>query len=127
MPPSNKFYSVRIPEPVFPGELEQLAQFDTPDGIVCAYWHRPTKQVVLERNGEFTIQPDGNVVESIAELLSVRKASLINMTELFFFEKPGHGKLQDIATHSAFYECEWSDYACDRIAIQARLTYPYDD
>ena len=127
MSPSIKFYSVSIPEPVFPGKLEQLAQFDTPDGVVCAYWHRPARQVVLEHEGKFTIQPDGNVVESIAELLGVRKASLINMSDLFFFEKPGHGKLQDDDTHNHFYDCDWSDYACDHIAIQARLTYPYDD
>lgn len=120
-------YSVRIPTPAFADEdgLEQLAQFTTPDGVVAAYWIRSRKEVVLEYKGVWTLQSDGNVLDSVAEVLGLKKSSVITVQDLFFFEKPGHGKLQDDETHNAFYMCDWSDYACDRIAIQADLTYPY--
>jgi hypothetical protein len=119
---------VSIPEPILPGDLYQLAQFTTTfDGVVCAYWWPESRKVVLQSGDKWAISEDGNILETIADFLNIRKASLINMSDLFFFETAGHGKLQDTNTHNSFYMCDWSDYGCDHIAIQAHLDYPYDD
>lgn len=115
----NSFYSISIPEPS-EVDLEQLAQILSPAGTICAWWRRANRQVILELNDKWYIQPDGLVTESLGHLLGVPDYQIV-CRGLFFFETPGHGKAVDNDTALAFYNCDWSDYASDRISIQFDL------
>ena len=116
---SESFYSISIPEPSY-ADLEQLAQILSPAGIICAWWRRAERQVVLELNDKWYIQPNGLVTESLGNLLGVPDYQIV-CRGLFFFETPGHGKAVDNETALGFYNCDWSDYASDRISIQFDL------
>ena len=120
-------YSVRIPAPDV-ATLEQLAQFDTPDGLLQAFWVRDTRQVVLEFGDKWYIQGDGYILDSVAEILCI-KESVINVHNL------KAGNLFDPSTFDEadpemarqIYNCMWSDFTCDYMIMQADLDYPYDD
>jgi hypothetical protein len=116
---SESFYSISIPEPSYT-DMEQLAQILSPAGVISAWWRRAQRQVVLELNDKWYIQPDGLVTESLGNLLGVPDYQIV-CRGLFFFETPGHGKAVDNETALAFYNCDWSDYASDRISIQFDL------
>ena len=114
----SSFYSVSIPEPV--AALQQLAQILYGDEVLTVFWMNDTRQVVLERDGAWYIQPNGSVTRSLAALLQCAPHHLV-ASGLFFFETPGHGVAVDTRLSLAFYGCEWSDYACDKIALQFNL------
>ncbi len=121
---------VRIPTPSFEDgtDLKQLAQITTPDGILEAFWMPDQRNVVVEYSGAWYLLPDCNIVESIGEIVAI-KASKINLESLTLFEGcfphsvVTAGDDQDC---NHFYDCDWSDYACDHMAFQANLHYPYD-
>ena len=115
----SSFYSVSIPETV--AALQQLAQILYGDEVLTVFWMNDTRQVVLERDGAWHIQPNGSVTRSLAALLQCAPHHLV-ASGLFFFETPGHGVAVDTRLSLAFYGCEWSDYACDKIALQFNLT-----
>ena len=115
----SSFYSISIPEPI--SALQQLAQILYRDEVLTVFWLNNTRQVVLERAGAWHIQPNGSVTRSLAALLQCAPHHLV-ASSLFFFETPGHGVAVDTRLSLAFYSCEWSDYACDKIALQFNLT-----
>ena len=120
-------YSVRIPKPDV-AALEQLAQFDTPDGLLQVFWIENTRQVVLEFSDEWYIQNDGYITDSVAEVLAV-KESVINVKNLKAGNRydPSTFSYADPEMERQIYNCMWSDYTCDHMIIQADLDYPYDD
>lgn len=115
----STFYSIPIPEPIA-AAVEQLAQIQYRDEIISAYWYGETRQVLLRRDDDWFIQPNGSVLRSLAALLRCSPHHLA-ASNLFFFEAPGRGVAVDNYLGLAFYSCEWSDYACDRIAVQFNL------
>jgi hypothetical protein len=123
----STFYSIRIPTPELPG-LQQLAQFISPIGLIEAYWMRAERQVVIRTiaDDSWFVQPNGKVIESLSSIIGI-SSSYIVMRDLFLFEEKGHGKLADNQTQDYFYDCEWSDYASDFIAIQAVIDYPEEE
>jgi hypothetical protein len=117
---SVSFYNISIPLPDFQSDdLQQLAQFHLSNGLLVeAHWHKTTKQVVLQDGGnKWFIQPDGPVTRTLSKLLDCQPHNVV-VKGLFLFETPGHGKAADQEMAVSFYDCDWSDYACDRIAIQ---------
>lgn len=116
---SESFYSISIPVPSTT-DLEQLAQILSPAGIISAWWRRAERQVILNLNDKWYLQPDWLITDSLGNLLGVPDYQVV-CRGLFFFETRGHGKSVDNDTAMAFYNCDWSDYASDRIAIQFDL------
>ena len=116
------FYSTPIPEPIS-ASVDQLAQIHlaNTDEIISVYWYSETRQIVLNREDDWYIQPNGSVLRSLAALLHCEPHHLV-AESLFFFETPGHGVAVDRQLSLALYNCEWSDYACDKISIQFALT-----
>lgn len=114
---TSSFYTIPIPCPEYEG-IQQLAQvLDTDANVTVFYWRKATKQVVIEASdGNWYIQPDGLITKSLAALFDCSRHNIV-ATNLFMFERPGHGKAMDQETTIAFYECDWSDYANDHIAI----------
>lgn len=116
-------YTIPIPEPVIPGGMEQLAQIIVPSGRVLAvYWRRSTRQAVCDYDGRWFIQSDQNIMNGVARIIGYEKPiDTLAMDGLFIFETVGHGFAADDDLVKNFRECEWSDYASDRMAFQCRL------
>lgn len=124
-------YSVSIPKPSFEDDnLEQLAQFSVHnDGVICAFWNRSTKQVILNYDDEWFIQDDGYIVDALGEILGV-KGSVIQAENLSMWNvhDPGMSfEAFDNILTNRFYECKWSDYTCDYLVLQGDIHYPFYD
>lgn len=113
-------YTISIPAPILPGELEQLAQIQVPGGkLVVVYWMRSTRQAVCNYDGKWYIQSDQNIMSAIAQLIKFNKnIELLTMDGLFIFETRGHGYAAEDEFVQAFRDCEWSDYASDCLVFQ---------
>ena len=116
-------YTIPIPAPVLPGDLEQLAQIQVPDNkLVAVYWMRSTRQAVCRYDGKWYIQSDQNIMTAIARLIKFEKnIELLTMDGLFIFETRGHGRAADDELVNGFRDCEWSDYASDRLYFQCTV------
>jgi hypothetical protein len=112
-------YTISIPAPVLPGELERLAQIHVPGNkLLVVYWMRSTRQAVCSYNGKWYIQSDQNIMTGIAHLIKYENPIyLLTMNDLFIFETPGHGFAADDDLIRNFRECEWSDYGSDRLVF----------
>ena len=114
----SSFYNVPIPSVA---NLRQLAQILDEDGeVTVLYWCKETSQVVVQQDDDRWIQPNGPVTESLAAIFDCDPCHII-AKNLFLFETPGHGKAADQELTIGFYDCEWSDYANDHIAIEFDL------
>lgn len=116
-------HTIPIPEPVLPGQLEQLSQIHVHLGneikIIAVYWMRSTHQAVCNFDGKWYIQSDQNIMNGIARIIKYEKnIELLTMDDLFVFETPGHGHAADDQLVNDFRNCEWSDYASDRLVFQ---------
>lgn len=119
-------YTIPIPAPEFNNEGPiQLAQIRHTNGeLLVLYWRDETRQVVIQRgNGNWFIQPDASITTSLAALLNCEPHNIIANDITLFDVKP---HLADAETVVAFYDCDWSDYAIDRICIQCSLGVHYD-
>jgi hypothetical protein len=114
----SSFYNVPIPTPA---NLRKLAQIIDEDGeVTVIHWCKLTSQIVVQQDDDRWIQPNGPVTESLAAIFDCDASNII-AKNLFLFETPGHGKAADEELTVGFYDCEWSDYANDHIAIEFDL------
>ena len=124
---SMSFYNIPIPEPSFVMPFQQLAQFKSSDGtIYAAYWLPKTRQVVFMEDADvWHIQPDGPITKSLAALFNCASYNIV-AKGITIFEIRGKQKLADAEQIIAFYDCSWSDYACDQIGLQFDVDVNYE-
>lgn len=113
-------YTISIPAPMLPGELEHFAQIQVPGNKqIVVYWMRSTRQAVCSYDGKWYIQSDQNMMTAIARLITYENPiNRLTMDGLFIFETPGHGRAAHDDMVRDFRDCEWSDYASDRMVFQ---------
>lgn len=116
-------YTIPIPEPVLPGDLEQLAQIVVPDNkLLVVYWMRGERQAVCNYENEWYIQSDQNILTGIARVIKYEKSvNKLQVDDLNVIEIVGQGYPANADMVHDFRECEWSDYASDRIAFQCTI------
>ena len=120
MPVFTTFYSIPIPEPVL-GDCQQLAQFATPEGVFAVSWMAKTEQVVIQHGEDWYIQPNGRIDEALCALIGCRTYDL-RAGGLFLFDRDyRNGKAADEDMEQGLLECEWSDYAHDKMVFQANI------
>ena len=117
------FYCVSIPPPnieVYP--LNQLAQIKTGRDTIEVFWWPEKRKPVFRMLDSWFIQPDANICLSLASLLGWDVNTLI-FRDLYMFENGayvhGHAATESDSRNIKF--CEWSDYAIDYMAFQARV------
>lgn len=119
----STFYTIPIGDP-FVSEFQnfqQLAQITlTTDDCLSVYWRRDERQVVLEHGSQFFIQPNARILDSLAAYLNIDATHII-AKNLTLYESPVQAQSADVDTAIQFYDCEWSDYALDNMAIQFDL------
>jgi len=115
------FYSIPIPEPVSSADQNELAQIMTPDGPVRVRWMNSTGQVILCYNGAWYIQPNARIEDSIASLMGYHPVDMRPSGMLLFDRDYHHGKAAEEREERAVLDCEWSDYACDKMLFQVNV------
>lgn len=118
------FYSNPVPEPASMYDLQQLAQIKLEDdSVVGVYWLSATREVLIHINDEgWYIQPDGNIVESIGAIFEEHPDNM-RIKDTVVYEPHGHRVPGDNNSHDHISQCEWSDYACDRMLLQFVLQF----
>ena len=120
MPVFTTFYSIPIPEPSV-AELQQLAQFTTPEGVFAVSWMPKTEQVIIQHGNDWYIQPNARIEESLSTLICCKTHDL-HANGLFLFDRDyRNGKAADTNMEQSLLECEWSDYAHDKMVFQANI------
>jgi hypothetical protein len=121
MPVFTTFYSIPIPQPSLE-ELQQLAQLSTPEGIFAVSWMPKTEQVVIQHGKDWYIQPNARIDEALSTLIGCSTYDL-HAGGLFLFDRDyRNGKVADESMEQGLLECEWSDYAHDKMVFQATIT-----
>jgi len=80
-----------------------------------------TEQVVIQHGDNWYIQPNARISESLSTLIGCQTYDL-HAGGLFLFDRDyRNGKAADEAMEQGLLECEWSDYAHDKMVFQATI------
>jgi hypothetical protein len=121
MPVFTTFYSIPIPEPSANKNLQQLAQFVTPEGVFDVSWLPQTEQVVIRHGNDWYIQPNARIEEALSTLIGCSTYDL-HAGGLFLFDRDyKNGKAAGMDMERGLLDCEWSDYAHDKMVFQANI------
>ena len=121
MPVFTTFYSIPIPEPSANKNLQQLAQFVTPEGVFDVSWLPQTEQVVIRHGDDWYIQPNARIEEALSTLIGCSTYDL-HAGGLFLFDRDyKNGKAADMDMERGLLDCEWSDYAHDKMVFQVNI------
>ena len=120
MPVFTTFYSIPIPEPFVEG-LQPIAQISTPEGVFDVSWVPKMDQVVIRHGNDWYIQPNARIEDSLSTLIGCNTYDL-HAGGLFLFDRDyKNGKAADEDMEQGLLECEWSDYAHDKMVFQANI------
>jgi len=81
------------------------------------YWKKETREVVLVHNGVPYLQANGLIRESLSAFLPMP----VSVVCCAVYEANGLPSLP-LNEPDDLLRCEWSDYACDRLLLQATLS-----
>lgn len=118
-------YSVAIPRPSskwLKKHARPLALVSLPFGSLEYFWWPENRSVIIKQSdGAWYTQDDGKILYSIEDLLD--DEYYLQLDELFVFKNYTyrHGVLVPKDQHASFFNCEWSDYACDHRVIHASV------
>ena len=66
---------------------------------------------------EWWVSSDANILESVAFFKKTSSFSIF-FSDLFLFKRPGHGKAADHELQLHIYDCDWSDFACEKLYLE---------
>jgi len=101
-------------------ESEQLAQITTADGNLIVDWIPSSKETLLMYKDQVWKGQNEEIGITLARLLHVSQERLVP-SDLRIFEShlaPVQGTEKMLTD---LFVCEWSDYACDKMAFQCHL------
>lgn len=126
-------YNIPIPEPKLLVQKIARIYFGT-EALYEVFWLAATRQVVFHitniralsdpeaqedcKDSEWFIQPDGNIVDALCYFLPFHHYQIL-LENIVVFEDQSlkDGKFADQYALSYIYDCEWSDFACDKMVL----------
>ena len=115
-------FTIPIPEPKdLSQKLARVTWYHK--GDLEVFWHASSRQVIFHATGEFCadahnewfIQPDGNIIESLSRFLPCNSHRLLVNSIFVFAGKQGKAANEQLCQD--IYDCEWSDFACERLVL----------
>ena len=121
------FYMIPCPKFLLGmNETDQLAQiivFGSEKCIIEVAWIRDTRQVLFRipeglrvPAGDY-LQPDGPITQSLAHIVGCAQQFIIAKDMMLCISSEQQERFDD-EMRLGFYDCAWSDYACDDLAMQ---------
>ena len=101
----------------FPEQIRKVASVTTADSQLNVYWDDETQTVLYQFENNWWYSKDSNILESVAYFCGV-PSSLVRFSGLFVFDMPGKGKAADNEVQVGIYECDWSDFACEKLYLE---------
>lgn len=112
-------------------EVKPLAFFSSPAGRLEMYWWSEFRTIVIHKsiNNHWYQQRDGNVHDTLRSLMcfydgepgTLRASRLTYTTPLDYSDF----KDFDAEMNANFFDCDWSDFACDGMVIHGDLHIEY--
>lgn len=141
MPPLLSIMSyttpIRISKPYFPLLKLATITYKNRSGL-SVFWHGTTRKVFFHLTGhnesddvrfcrpsgthvengadEWWVYEDTNICESLAWFIPEHPTQLL-FRYIFLF-RGNHGKLADDKLHTDIYDCDWSDFACEKLSLE---------
>ena len=122
--------TIPIPEPKH--LTQKVAVVTCSDkGSLDVFWHEETQQLVMYAKDEFGkmsngwfIQPDGNIIVSLAEFLPCKHSEIaINRAVVF----PDQEMVSGVCAYkqlTEMYDCVWSEFASKKMVLKIDILYP---
>jgi hypothetical protein len=99
---------------------QQLAQIQLPKGLLDVDWNPYTKTIYYTYNGKGYTGQDEEIGVTIQRCLGF-PASDLYISDLHYFEHPGHAIAAPPEMQRDLLICNWSDYAIDNMAFQCAV------
>ncbi len=98
----------------------QIAQITTDQGLLAVEWLPETKEIIVSFQNRYYRGQNEEIGHTLETLLNSRKETLVP-SELKIFDIPGKFQQGTDKELQSLFCCEWSDYACDRLAFQCHV------
>jgi len=98
----------------------QLAQIQTAHGLLVVDWIPEGRQIACHFEGRHWIGPDETIGTTLESFLGRNQTYLVP-SELRIFDSPGKFTYGTDKELKDLFGCEWSDYACDKLAFQCAV------
>jgi hypothetical protein len=95
----------------------QLAQIQTDHGLLTVDWIPEGRRIACHFEGRNWIGQDETIGTTLEVFLGKNQTFLIP-SELKIFDTPGKFTYATEKELKDLFKCEWSDYACDKLAFQ---------
>lgn len=124
--------STVIPEPSAEAvrDFLPLAFLTWGDDVLAYYMWPEYRKVIVwtERHNLWFLQDDMRIRDSISDVLGCA-AGTLELWNFMLFDGPAyrHGVQMPDKLAELFLDCEWSDYACDRRPVSARISIRFGD
>ena len=112
--------------PKLVAEFQPIANLTTPRGTFIFYWWAAARSVTIQTDCEknlmnWLIVPDSRIGETLSVILNTdsSKFSLSDNVLLFQGFQQKHGI--EMINGDVFFDCDWSDYACDGLFVSGHL------
>ncbi len=112
-------------------EVKPLAFFSSPAGRLELYWWNEFRTVVIHKssNNHWYQQRDGNIHDTLRALMCFYPDEPGTLrTSHMLYTMPNDNcdfKEFDADMTAGFFDCEWSDFACDGMVIHGDLHIDY--
>jgi len=114
-------------------EVKPLAFFSSPVGRLELYWWNEFRTVVIHKsnNSHWYQQRDGNIHDTLRSLMCFypNEPGTLYTTYLRYTTPIDYCDFKefDADMHAGFFDCEWSDFACDGMVIHGSLDIAYPE
>jgi hypothetical protein len=114
-------------------EVKPLAFFSSPAGRLELYWWNEFRTVVIHKssNNHWYQQRDGNIHDTLRALMCFYPSEPGTLrTSHMLYTTPNDNcdfKEFDADMTAGFFECDWSDFACDGMVIHGNLDIAYPE
>jgi hypothetical protein len=100
---------------------QQLAEIQTGEGVIMVHWIPRRKEILCSYGGRYYRGQNEEIGATLATVLNQARDTLVPSDLKIFdtlgkFQQATDKALRDLLT------CEWSDYACDKLAFQCHVS-----
>jgi len=103
--------------------VHAIANIDTPSGPLLVNWIPRRKEILCSYGGRFYRGQNESIGATIATLLEC-SVNVLVPSDLKVSESRGVFVVSTEKQLSDLLECEWSDYACDKMAFTCYMYVP---
>lgn len=115
---------IRIPAPDFDDDsnnMHELAKISAGGIVISIWWWKDMSMIIMVLpNEQWFMQPNSLIRSSLATALQADPVTML-ITDVILYENTIY--MAGDPAHSGVLDCEWSDFASDRLTISCTVAY----